>query len=85
MVSWAARICPAAAFTDAWDPRSRLASGDSARIVSTARFAFSWLRTAMTTCAPLPTSTLAVCRPRPPFAPVTTVVRPVRSGTESRV
>ena len=49
-----------------------------ARISRTARAALSVLRTAMTTCAPLSASTLVVCSPRPPFAPVMTAVRPVR-------
>src|SRR5215472_4255356 len=39
----------------------------------------------MSTQAPLPANTFAVCRPRPPFAPVITAVRPARSGTDSRV
>jgi len=76
--------------TDACEARSSSTSSNagsavSARICSTAFAALAWLRTAMTTWAPLAASTFAVCRPSPPFAPVTTAVRPVRSGSESRV
>jgi len=39
--------------------------------------ALAWLRAAITTCAPLPASALAVSSPRPPFAPVTTATLPV--------
>ena len=52
-------------------------------ISATARAAFCWLRTAMTTRAPFAANTFAVCRPKPPLAPVTTAVCPLRSGTES--
>src|SRR5262245_58455790 len=85
-----ARIWWAAFVTDACEARSSSTSSSFGsavddRICSTASAALAWLRTAMTTWAPLPASTFAVCRPRPPFAPVTTAVRPVRSGTESLV
>src|SRR5881394_4651975 len=46
----------------------------------TASVAFSWLREAITTVASAPARARAVSRPSPPLAPVTTAVRPLRSG-----
>ena len=85
MLSCAAMICLAAARTDACEARSSAtssseASGALARISSTAAAAFSWLRTAITTCAPFAASCRAVSSPSPPLAPVTTAVRPCWSG-----
>src|SRR5690242_20670297 len=56
MLLCAAMICSAAARTDACADRSRAtssreAAGTPARMSSTAAAAFSWLRTAITTCA----------------------------------
>jgi hypothetical protein len=50
-------------------------------IRATASLAFSALRHAITTCAPRPARTRQASRPMPLFAPVTTKVLPVRSGT----
>jgi hypothetical protein len=78
-------ICSAAARTDACEGRSNgtsssAASGAVVRISSTAAAAFSWLRTAITTCAPFAASARAVSSPSPPLAPVTTTVRPCWLG-----
>src|SRR3712207_8280369 len=46
------------------------------RIRASAASVLAGSRAARTTCAPAPASASAVCRPSPPFAPVTTAVRP---------
>ena len=51
-----------------------------ARIRASAAAVFDGSRAARTTCAPAPASASAVWNPSPPFAPVTTAVRPARSG-----
>ena len=83
--SWPASTLSAAAATDERSPRSSgTTSSDAAgyrwTIRATAVVVFAGSRAARTTCAPAPASASADCRPSPPFAPVTTAVRPLRSG-----
>jgi hypothetical protein len=58
---------------------------DIALLDAAARRPLSSSRTASTTCAPCRASSRAVARPRPLLAPVTTTVRPFRSGILSAV
>jgi hypothetical protein len=54
-------------------------------MLSAARSALSRSRQARTTVAPCTASTLAVSRPSPELAPVTTTVRPAWPGTSATV
>src|SRR4051794_30268473 len=80
-----ARICWAAVATTDRSPRSSGttssdADGYRSRMRVSASPVLAGSRAARTTCAPAPASASAVWKPSPPFAPVTTAVRPVWSG-----
>ena len=82
---WLSEMVSAASRIEACDPRSRdttsrEASGLPDSIDSLAVAALSRLRAAITTWAPAPARARAVSRPRPLLAPVTTAMRPVKSG-----
>src|SRR5579875_3644104 len=70
---------------EASDARSSCTSSGDAlgtfvAMIESACLAFSRLRLAMMTCAPLAASARHVSRPRPLLAPVTRAVRPCKSG-----
>src|SRR5262245_62039091 len=94
-MSRSSRLCPAsisaaAARTEPSEARSRrttetVAPGAAAVILAAAAAALPTSRQARRVFAPRRASTPAASNPRPEFAPVTTAVRPLWSGTSTAV
>ena len=70
--------------TEASEPRSSSRTSAPSPISTRAASAFSRLRQAMTTRAPLRANAFDASSPMPEFAPVTTNTRPVWSGMSAR-
>jgi hypothetical protein len=90
MWAWCSSRCDAARRTDACEARSSgststVAPGTSSVIEAIAVSALDRSRAAITTWVPFRASSLATSRPRPPFPPVTTAMRPPRSGMSAAV